>query len=373
MNGRWSGVWAEINGKALSRNVRTIRSFLSSSVDLMIVVKSNAYGHGLLPIAKAVVEEGANALCVTDLAEAVELREGGVRVPILLMASLDTVDGAHAAASLGIDVSCSTFRDVQLLQQTLGDSATCNVHLKIDTGMHRFGCCPADASALAHQIVSQTSTRLVAAYSQLSDASNAAEVSRQDNLFRETAAVIQESIGKVIRLHLANSAGVLAYPNVHHDMVRVGLAVYGLNPMHPDNTFAADLAPVLSLNTRVVHLTTASVGESVGYGKSFVATRPTRVAALGVGYACGLPRGASGRVSVLWMDQLLPQIGSLMMNCILIDSTDAPNLEVGNEVTLIGEHGQRRVTAWDWAQAAGSIPWEILSQLSPTIERVYRQ
>ncbi|MGD1852554.1 MAG: alanine racemase [Cyanophyceae cyanobacterium] len=371
--------WVTSDLNALAYNVESLQRWVGPRVELMAVVKADAYGHGAIATAKTVLAAGATRLAVATLEEGIELRQADIDAPILVLGLLQNLVQMQIAVDYDLELPLCPLDQVERLAgAATGSARPLKVHLNIDTGMSRLGVPWQEARSLVQGVYAQPTLELASIYSHFAtaDESDSLWANRQHQRFEQAIAQIKSLLKSLDRplppLHMGNSAAILNNRIFHYDWVRPGLALYGLCPAE----FLSDrlpLKPVLSVHARVAQIRTIHPGEGVSYGHRFVAQRPTQVATVSIGYADGIPRRLSGQLSVIFNDQLIPQIGTITMDQLLLDVTDAPDLRVGNMVTLLGT-GQYSenlaISAQDWADTLGTISWEILSGFRHRLPRV---
>ena len=365
--------WVEIDRSKLAHNVEQLRSLLSPGTALMAVVKADAYGHGSIEVAKTVLAAGATWLAVATVPEGIELRAAGITAPILLLGAANSSEQIELIEKWRLQPSIVSLEQAQYFQEHLVKPI--NVHLKLDTGMSRLGI-PWQKAADCCQIIRQfPELQIASIYSHLATADeldlNILEL--QEQRFAEVVAEIKPLFPKLPLLHIANSAGLLLGQHLHHDLVRPGLALYGLCPApHLGNQL--NLQPVMSVKARVTQVKTITAGTGVSYGHRFVAHRDTTIAVVGIGYADGVPRRLSGQLELLLHGQRVRQIGNITMDQIMLDitdlSTDSTRVKVNDVVTLLGELDGQQITADDWADLLGTISWEILCGFKHRLPRV---
>jgi alanine racemase len=350
--------WADIDLGAVRANAATILAHLHKA-NLFAVVKANGYGHGAIPVARAALDGGASGLAVATLEEAHEL-SGLVRADRILVMGGLTPQHASAAAASGCCVGVSSLE----LAKALSDrEEVVPVHLKIDTGMGRFGCAPAEAAALAKFIDEAPALRLAGTWTHFASADSDEAMTRgQFDRFIEALATFGVDPG--LR-HACNSAGARRYPEFAMDAVRSGIALYGCE--WPGNR------PALSLCSVVTHLKTVGVGDTVGYGATWRATARTPVATVAVGYADGMHRARSNRGHVLVRGHRAPLIGAVSMDAITVDVSNVPGVQVGDVVTVIGEDQGDRITAEEVAEWSNTISYEVLTSIGSRVERRFSE
>ncbi|WP_413172756.1 alanine racemase [Anabaena azotica] len=366
--------WVEIDLGALSYNVKQLVRFLSSRTQLMAVVKADAYGHGSVTVAKTVLEAGASCLGVATVPEGIQLREGGIKAPILILGATHTLEQIHAIAHWKLQPTlCSPKQALEFSNtlEAINYNSAVSVHIKLDTGMSRLGTNWQEAGDFVQLVQGLPHLDIKSVYSHLAtaDSPDPAIMQEQHRRFEEAIAQIKARGIKIPSLHLANSAATLADPTLHYDMVRAGLAIYGLYPAtHLENKIK--LQPVLQLKARVTQVKTIAAGTGVSYGHQFIAPREMRIAVVGIGYADGVPRSLSNQMQVLLRGQRVQQIGTITMDQIMLDVSSIPDLQEGEIVTLLGEQGQEQISADDWANQLNTISWEILCGFKHRLPRV---
>ncbi|MEB3330719.1 MAG: alanine racemase [Candidatus Sericytochromatia bacterium] len=364
------GAWLAIDLVGLAANVRALRAALRPGTRLMAVVKADAYGHGASMVAGAALQHGASALGVATVDEGVRLRRSGHEAPILVLGIVP--DPAYQPAiEAGLQLTVSSGRQVQLVESVargLGRSA--EVHLKVNTGMTRVGCELHEAAGLAQYILHSEALRLtgLASHFASAEAEHPHDAEQQLRRFNSLALRVPTGEGGVLR-HIANSAGAVFLPESHLDMVRVGLALYGHSP-RPNEPAPVELVPVMSVRARVSQVKDVGMGARVGYGSTWAAPRATRLGLVPVGYADGLPRSLSNRGYVAVRGRLCPNVGRVSMDKTVFDAGSLP-IEPGEEVTLLGGQGPDAISIQRWAEAAGTVSYEVLCGLGQRLPRVY--
>jgi len=365
-------VWADIRLDHLRDNVALIRNRLAPATRVMAVVKADAYGHGAVPIARELQALGVDAFGVGDSGEALELREAGIRGTILVLGAI--VEGEQervVANDLSVCIHAETRVD-RLEQEARRQGRRARVHLKVDTGMGRLGVLPSRALALARRIARSRDLSFegVATHFAGTSCKRDPENERQRDAFLKVrAAVEREGLGRPL-YHAAASAALFSDLDAEFDMVRPGLALYGVAPQ--DAGAAADgLKPVLELHTQVIFLKDVPAGTTIGYGRLFVAPRKTRIATLPVGYNDGLPFALAGAGRVRVRGAFAPIVGRVSMDYTMLDVGHVRGLKVGELVTLIGGAGRAELSVDAMARAADTIPHAIFCALGRRVARVY--
>ena len=322
------------------------------------MVKANGYGHGAVPVAHAALEGGATGLGVATLEEAVQVRGMIDPEQILVMGGV-LPSQAKAATASGCSVAVS---NRELAEALDGSEHRVPVHLKVDTGMGRFGAAPDEAPALARYIDESRGMRLAGTWTHFASADSNDEMTRrQFDVFMDTLSRFE--VGPGMR-HACNSAGALNHADYALDGVRCGIAIYGCE--WPGTKQA------LSLRSVVTHLKTVEKGGTVGYGSLWRAPAAARVATVAIGYADGVHRARANRGHVLVRGHRAPLVGMVSMDAIALDVTDVPGVALGDVVTLLGRDGDQVITAEEVAEWSGTISYEVLTSIGPRVERRHR-
>jgi alanine racemase len=366
--------WVEVDLNALAHNIRQLKGLLAPKTSLMAVVKADAYGHGAVTVAETVLQHGATWLGVATIPEGIALREAGIAAPILVLGATYTPEQIRAIAHWQLQPTLGSPKQALVFSETLSDMSQpplLPVHIKLDTGMSRLGTPWQQAIAFVQLVERLPHLKIASIYSHLATADSPDPTIMRLQQERFEAAIAQlQATGIVLpRLHLANSAATLTDANLHYDLVRVGLAMYGLYPA-PHLQTVVDLKPALQVKARVTQVKTIQPGTGVSYSHKFVADREMTIAVVGIGYADGVPRNLSNQLTGLIRGRRVRQLGAVTMDQLMIDVTDIPHLEAGEVVTLLGEDGRDRITADDWATTLGTISWEILCGFKHRLPRV---
>jgi alanine racemase len=351
--------YAEVDLGAIRANVRALRAHLAADVHVMGIVKANAYGHGAVPVARALEEEGVQMLAVALVEEGTALRQAGIRTPILVMG---TMPADEVATALHYDLQ-ATVDDAAAAEVLEHQAAACGQSLAVRASDIRQAA--ATVARMKHLVVEGAYTHFACA-----DREDGGELtSRQLKTFGQAMAALEASKMSPRLVHTDNSAAIVALGSAHFNMVRPGLALYGIRPSSAAR--AVPLKPALSLKSRVVHLTRVARGEGVSYGHTWRAKRDSILGLLPIGYADGYRRALSncgqGRVA----GRLCPVVGTVCMDAILLDLTDLPQPRVGLDVTLIEADNDSPISATAVAGQCGTIAYEILTGLSERVPRVY--
>lgn len=359
--------WVEVDLAAIGGNVRRLAEVVAPA-EVCAVVKADAYGHGDAPVAQVALEAGASWLAVALVEEGVRLREAGIDAPVLLL-SEPPVGDAPEVVRWGLTPTVYSPRFLEAVAEAAKDV---EVHVKVDTGMHRVGADPSTAVELVSTVVKTPSLRLGGVWSHLAVADEDPVFTREQvDVFEAFCASLRERGLPVGRRHLANTPGALLYPETRYDMVRIGLGVYGLHPC-PATRDRAVLEPAMSIVAQVSHVRRLPAGARPSYGRRRPLPGDRVVATVPLGYADGVPRAWSDQGTVLLGGRRRPLAGTVTMDQVVVDvGTDL--VAVGDEVVLLGRQGDDAVTADEWAAAVGTINYEIVTRIGPRLPRRYRR
>jgi len=355
---------AVVDLAAVARNLGRLRGRLDSATRVVGVVKAGGYGHGLVPVARRLEAAGVDGLGVAVVEEAAALRAAGVAAPILVL-SPGYETAAEAVVELGLEVVVSDPAELDPLEAAARRAGRpVGIHLKVDTGMGRLGLEAAAMESALVRLRRATHLRLAGVMSHLACADEDGPFTdEQIDAFATFRPRVAAAGFDAIPFHLANTAGVVRFPNAHFDMVRPGLGLYGYG--------GPDLEPALTLVTRVVRVRHLPAGATVGYGRTFRCRRPTRMGVARIGYGDGLPRALSNRGALLVAGRRCPILGRVNMDLTCIDLTDCAEAAEGSAVVVIGSQGGERITAEEVATQAGTIAYEVLCGIGPRVTRVY--
>jgi len=368
--------WIEVNGEAIEKNVRQLRSKLSKSCQFMAVVKADGYGHDAKVVSYFAIKGGASQLGVATLKEGIKLRSSGIKKPILILGNLYTKRDLIISFKNDLMPTISSLREC-LICNNIGKQFGLKflLHLKVDTGMSRLGFECNKFVQQFEKINSFDNISIEGIYSHLSsaDEDNALDsqsITQSQRLkFEQLLKQINVDSNNNIMIHLANSAGMLLNKNFHFHMVRVGLSMYGYNPLAKKDKNLS-LKPALFLKVKVAFIRIIDKGVRVSYGGKFVSSRKTKLAVLSIGYADGVPRNLSGKIKVIFKNKLYPQVGSITMDQMMVDITGSDEIKVGSTMVLLGSEGHKTISPIDWARESNTIPWEILCSFKNRLPRV---
>jgi alanine racemase len=360
--------WAEINLDNLEHNFKVVKRLIRGRVKILVCVKADAYGHGLIPVAKRLEFLGVDWLGVASIDEGVALRDAGITRPILILGLVLSKDIAPVFKYKLTPTVCDLKLAKALSAKAVSLKQKISVHLKVDTGMGRIGVIYKDAPKLARDICGLKNVILEGVFTHLSCAdSDKIFTLKQIRIFNELIQALRKINIRVKLFHTANSMATIAYPQAHLDMVRPGLMIYGL---YPREDIKVKLKPVLSLKTEVVFVKDVCAGTPISYGRTYFTKSRSRVVTMPIGYGDGYPRNLSNKAPVLIARKTYRISGRVCMDQIMVDVRKAA-VRVGEEVVLIGSQGANSITAEELAKLSGTISYEIVCGLGSRIPRVY--
>ncbi|MGD0539501.1 MAG: alanine racemase [Verrucomicrobiota bacterium] len=363
--------WIEVDLDQLRRNFAIIRAFTPAAVRILAVVKAGAYGHGSVPVARVALAGGACALAVITPGEAATLRDAGIRAPIFLLTNPSPADFPWCRA---LDLVCCVgqLETARLLDDfARREGWQPAVHLKINTGMNRFGLRWSEVAAWLPEVRSLTGLRLEGVYSHFAmsdelDKTFAHEQQRRFQTVLEAMAVAGRVSG--VR-HLCNSGGLLDLPEAHYDLVRVGILSLGVYPSKVCRRLPG-LAPVMTVKARITALQELEPGDTVGYGRRYTATSRRRVAVLPLGYADGFPRVRNEGCALVG-GRRVPLVGGVAMDALAVDVTDAPGVKLYDEAVIVGRQGAEEIPVEEVATLARSVTYDVLAGWRDRLPRLY--
>lgn len=377
MDFKFDRAWAEIDLDALAHNIREIRKITRKESEVMGVVKADAYGHGVAQVSQTLLKNGATRLAVATLDEAVQLRQKGFRVPILI---LSYTDPARSEELILNDITQAVF-DIGsakvLSQAAVRLKRNVKVHIKIDTGMTRVGFIPGEKAA--DEIVAISKLPGITVEGMFTHFASADETDKsythmQFGKFMDTYSRL-ESKGLHIPLkHVCNSAGIMDFPEMHLDMVRAGIILYGLYPSQEVDKSRIALKPVMSFKAKVTLVKEVESDTCISYGRTFKTARKSRIATIPVGYADGYARLLSNKGTAIVNGETAPVVGRVCMDQCMLDVTDFKNpVSVGDTAVLFGRQGDMEISMDEVAGKIGTITYEVACQIGKRIPRVYMQ
>jgi len=366
--------WVEIDLSAIGNNTRQIAALVGPNVRVLASLKADAYGHGALKVARTVLHNGASMLGVATVSEATPLREAGIAAPILVFGYVPLWQ-MREAVRLGLTITLYSVESAQALSRAaLALGKTVKVHVKIDSGMGRLGVRAEQVEevlALVREIKSLPALELEGIFTHfaMADAADSTHTKLQLARFQHVLAVLEAQHLRPLLVHAANSAALIHFPETRFDMVRPGIALYGLDPS-AEVRLPAGFRPALSFKTQVAQVKLIPAGECISYGCIYRTEQPARIAVLPVGYADGFRRAPTNWGSVLIHGQEAPLLGRVCMDQCMVDVSHIPQTRVGDEVVLIGRQGSASLTAEQVAQRLGTINYEVVSEILARVPRV---
>ncbi len=378
-------IWAEIDLAAIAANVRELRRITRPEARLLVAVKANAYGHGLVAVARRAIESGAEALGVARLPEATMLREAGLSAPILVL-GYTSPDSVATLVRYDITQTVYAIETARAYAEQIGKTGgRLKVHLKIDSGMGRLGLLP-DARRYAPPGMDVTGTAVkdsleiarlrgvelegIFTHFASADSADKTYAEQQFTVYLDFLDRLERAGLEIPVRHAANSGAIIDMPHTHLDMVRAGISLYGLYPSDEVDQGKIALAPAMSLKARIIHLKTVPVGFAVSYGMTHTTEKPTTIATIPVGYADGYNRRLSNRGSMLVNGVRAPIVGRVCMDLTMLDVGHVPDVHLEDEVVIIGRQGTESVTTDEIAGLLGTINYEVTSAITARVPRV---
>ena len=370
--------WAEVDLDALRHNYQVLTRQLPEGCRFLGVVKADAYGHGAVPVARELQRLGAGYLAVSNYEEALQLRRGDVTLPILIL-GYTPAEFARDQAALHITQEVHSLDyGRQLSRQLEGTGLTLTVHMKIDTGMSRLGFFAYDRPETVPELTELCglpNLHVEGAFMHFAVADTPGELDytkMQHQRFMDVLDALKQRRIQPEIVHCANSAATIAFPAYHHDMVRPGIATYGLSPS-TEMRGMADLRPLMELKTTIAAIRPFEAGITVSYGRTYETPGPRTIAVCPIGYADGLQRRLSGKLHFLLHGKKVPVVGRICMDMCMVDITDVPEAQVGDTVTVVGRDGDETITWDDWADQLGTISYELVCDINKRVPRIYRK
>ncbi|GGJ55230.1 alanine racemase [Virgibacillus salexigens] len=369
--GSYRDTWAEVSLDALHHNVIAFRRHIGNQTKLMAVVKADGYGHGALEVANEAMAAGADYLAVALLDEAIQLREAGIDFPILVL-GYTRADGVRTAIENHITLTVFTEEaatKVKMEAETL--QKTARVHLKIETGMNRIGVTSKEEALQVAEAATSDYVMLEGAFTHFADADNTdpTYTEKQFHQFRKVVSFLKQHRHIPI-IHCCNTAGTIAYPDMHLDMVRVGIGLYGLYPEEHLKDII-NLTQAMSFKTKPIHIKTLAADERISYGLTYQTSRESIIATIPVGYADGLSRLLSNHGNVTVHGKRAPIVGRICMDQSMMDITDIEDVGLGDVVTIFGEPSEGYAAMEEVAALMGTIHYETACLIGKRVPRVY--
>ncbi len=368
--------WAEVDLDALAHNIREVKRLTAGNVLVSAVIKADGYGHGAKRIAQTLLDNGADRLAIAVLDEGIELRQAGFEVPVLVLGYTDP-ERAAEVLNYGLEQAVYSWELAEALsKEAVRQSKTVKVHIKVDTGMGRIGLQPngetvqliKQIAALPNLVVEGLFTHFAVA-----DAVDKEYTQGQYARFRWVVDALEAEGLHINIKHCGNSATIIDLPDMHMDMVRAGIMLYGLRPSDEVMLHKLELKQVMALKVRISHVKEIEAGQSVSYGRRFIAARKSTIASLPIGYADGYTRMLSGKAEALVKGKRVPVVGRICMDQCMIDVTGIEDVKVGDEVVLFGEQQGEWIYIDELAEKLGTINYEIVCMISKRVPRVYKK
>jgi len=369
--------WVEINLSNLENNVIKIREYLEKNCpdknnppDIFAVIKADGYGHGSIMCAPTLIACGVKEFGVASIDEGIELRENKITNPILVLGASPIWAFENAIKN---DIALSIFNDEHLdvanqLYKRLNKKL--KVHIKVDTGMNRIGINADSAKDYLKNVLNSDFIDLKGIFTHFADVENETLFKNQLEKFQSVVEPYKKELKKIgAKIHCLNSPGIFSYPNYCYDMVRMGIIMWGLTPYSEFNEKIADMLPVMGLKARITNIHTLKKGDGISYGHTYVAAKDTKVATIPIGYADGIARNLSGKITAFLNGKIIHQIGRITMDQIMFDVSDT-DCSVGDVMVLLGE--ENKVDNIDsWAKKLNTINYELTCRLKMRLPRIY--
>lgn len=370
--------WLEIDEAALAGNLRAVRQLVGADVSVNAVVKADAYGHGLVPVARVFEQAGADRVCVASYDEALVLRRAGVQLPILVLFPIPVAEVARAAQERIEIVAAEHTTTLATLREWERTRATesLHVHLEIETGLSRGGVKPEAVVATAREVVATPGARLAGIWSHLATPEEQSVTFAQDDAFERAVAALREAGIAVPPRHLAATGGLFTEWSASYEGIRPGLSLYGLLPTtlpvgERERAVVRQLRPAMAFKCRALRLETFPTGTPVGYGGRWVTPRESVIATLPVGYGDGWSRSSSPAAQALVRGTRVPLVGSVAMDAVMADVTGVDGVTLDDEFVLIGTQERETIDANEVARARNTIAWEVVTSAAYRLPRVY--
>jgi len=366
--------WAEVDLDALAHNMREVRRLADKDALVTAVIKADGYGHGAKKIAQTLLDNGTDRFAIAVLDEGIELREAGLKVPILILGFTDK-ERAEEIISHSLEQTVYSWDLAEALsEEAVKQGKTAKIHVKIDTGMGRIGLQPDKDSVQLIKRISKLPNLVIEGiftHFAVADAADKAYTKGQYEKFNWICQELSKENIKINFKYCGNSATIIDLPDMHMNMVRAGIMLYGLKPSEEVMLDKLELKQVMSLKVRITHVKDIEAGQSVSYGRKFIAEKKSRIASMPIGYADGYTRMLSGKAEALVKGIRVPVVGRICMDQCMIDVTGIEDVKVGDEVVLFGKQGDGFIHIDELAEKLGTINYEIVCMISKRIPRVY--
>ncbi|MFB0538081.1 MAG: alanine racemase [Anaerolineae bacterium] len=364
--------WVEIDLDVIADNCRRIKKWIGKKTELMAVIKGNAYGHGSVMVAKTALENGATRLAAARVDEGIQVRKAGVEAPIFVLGYV-SADEMEAVVQWRITPPIMHWHTAKAVSDISSSQGVVTpVHVKVDTGMGRFGLLPDEVVDFVKRLITLPSIRLEGFYTQfaVADEADKTYTYKQFEIYEGVLKDLEEAGISIPVRHVCNSPATLNFPEMHLDMVRCGTAIYGHYPS-PVTNHSVPLQPAMSLKSRVGRTRTLPDGSSISYGRAYTTTRPTTVALVPIGFGDGLSRKLSNKGSVLIRGRRVPIVGRVCMDQCIVDVSAIPDVQQDDEVVLFGQQNGAEITAEEVASLMDSINYVVMAAVAARVPRVY--
>lgn len=369
-------VWAEVDLKAIAHNIRELRRITNPKARFMAIVKANAYGHGIIEVARQSLENGAEALGVANIEEGIQLRKAGINAPVLIFGYASPV---HAKKLIEFDLTQTVYSyeiSRALSEAVAAYGKKIKVHIKVDTGMGRLGLLReiTDSSVSEVESISRLPMlELEGIYTHFAtaDKSDRSYAGKQFEIFMDFLNLLRIAGLEIPVTHAANSAAIINMPETHLDMVRAGISIYGLYTSEEMDRSIIKLKPAMELKTRIIHLKKVPAGFKVSYGTTYETEKPTTIATVSIGYADGLNRLLSSKGRMLVCGHSAPIVGRICMDLTMLDVGNIPEIAIGEEVVVFGRQGNALISVDEIASTINTINYEVVSTIMERVPRIY--
>lgn len=359
--------WLEINLNNLTHNINYLKTIIPKNTKLMGVVKADAYGHGAIETSQYLESKGLDWLGVANIAEAKILRQFGRKLPILVLGSVFK-EQIYVALKYNIELAITSLKSLEdIITESKKVNKQAFVHLKIDSGMGRVGVRLENLESVLNLLKNTDNIVLKGVFTHFAESEvENGFTNTQINEFEKALEIINKYGFKNFVIHASNSSGIIVHPRAYFDMVRAGIAMYGIS-----DPIDINLKPVMSLKSKIINIKEVPSGNTLGYGRKYTTTRDSLIGIIPVGYADGLPRVLSNKQDVLIRGKRFPLVGNISMDQCMVDLTDLNCIEIGEQVTLLGTSGENTIRPEEWASKSYRISYEVLCGFGNRLPRVY--
>ena len=370
-------VWAEVDLKAIAHNIRELRRITNPKARFMAIVKANAYGHGIIEVARQSLENGAEALGVANIEEGIQLRKAGIDAPVLIFGYTSPV---HAKKLIEFDLTQTVYSyetSRALSEAVAAYGKKIKVHIKVDTGMGRLGLLREITDSAVSEVESISRLPMlelegIYTHFATADKSDRSYAGKQFEIFMDFLNQLRIAGLEIPVTHAANSAAIINMPETHLDMVRAGISIYGLYTSEEVDRSIIKLKPAMELKTKIIHLKKVPAGFKVSYGTTYETEKPTTIATVSIGYADGLNRllSSKGRMLVCG-GQSAPIVGRVCMDMTMLDVGEIPKIVMEEEVVVFGKQGNASISVDEIASTINTINYEVVSTIMERVPRIY--